>query len=284
MVGCATLGSRNPVPEQVAACRELCREGVAAMEREHWQQAEILLRQALDASPDDAEARRQLAEVLWRRGEIDEAMSQMVAAVRLNPTDAKLATRVGEMSLSVGAAEEALARADQAIRLDPKHAKAWALRGRAFWDINQSDRAMADLQRALELAPSDVETLLDVALLYRDRGQPARALAALHQLLDVYPPGEEPQRVLTLEGLTLMDLGRHHQATQSLLAALRRGPPNAELLYRLAYAQWNAGRYAEATAAAEQALAVDHTHQASRDLLVQLASREPAANPQQRQF
>jgi tetratricopeptide (TPR) repeat protein len=243
-----------------------------------------LLRQALDASPDDAEARRHLAEVLWRRGAANDALSQMAAAVRLNPGDAKLATRAGEMSLGVGAAEDALARANQAIRLDPKYAKAWALRGRAFRHINQPDRAMADLQRALELAPNDSETLLDIALLYRERGQPARALAALHQLLDVYPPGEEPRTALMLEGLALIDLGRPHQATESLSAAVRRGPPNAELFYRLAYAQWSAGQFAEATAAAEQALAIDNTHEASRNLLLQLASREPAADAQRRRF
>jgi tetratricopeptide (TPR) repeat protein len=273
-IGCATFGRRSPAPAEVAACRELCAEGVAAIERGHWQHAETLLRQALELSPDDAQSRRYLAEALWRRGAVDDAMSQMTAAVELEAADPELAVRAGEMALAVNALDAALLHADAAIRLDPTQASAWALRGRVFRRMNQNDRAMADWQRALELSPNDVNVLLDVAVLYRERGQSARALAALHHLLDIYPPGEEPQAALMLEGLALMDLQRPHQAVDSLLAAVRRGPPNAEVLYRLAQAQWSAGRYAEATTAAEHALAIDGSHQASRQLLAQLASRE----------
>jgi tetratricopeptide (TPR) repeat protein len=245
------------------------------MERGNWQQAEVLLKQALEMSPDDAESRRYLAEVLWHRGAIDDAMSEMAAAVQLDPADAELAVRAGEMSLAKNELDAALQHADEAIRLDSTQANAWALRGRIFRRANQNDRAMADWQRSLELAPNDANVLLDVAVLYRQRGQSARALAALHHLLDIYPPGEEPQAALMLEGLALMDLQRPHQAVDSLVAAARRGPPSAEVLYFLAQAQWSAGRYAEATAAAEQALAIDGSHQASRQLLLQMASHEP---------
>jgi tetratricopeptide (TPR) repeat protein len=278
--GCATFGRRSPAPTEVAACRELCAEGVAAMERGNWQQAEVVLQQALEMSPDDAESHRYLAEVLWHRGAVDDAMSEMAAAVRLNAADADLAVRAGEMSLAKKDLDAALRYADEAIRLDPRQANAWALRGRVFRSANQNDRAMADWQRSLELAPNDANVLLDVAVLYRQRGQSARALAALHHLLDIYPPGEEPQAALMLEGLALMDLQRPHQAIDSLLAAARRGPPNAEVLYRLAQAQWSAGRFAAAAAAAEQALAIDGSHQASRQLLLQLASHEQLTSEQ----
>ena len=272
--GCATFGLRDPNAADVAAGRELCQEGVAAMERGHWQQAEVLLQQALRASPDDPETRRYLAEALWHRGAVDEATSHIAAAASLDTGDPQLAVRGGEMSLALGATDQALAFADDAIRLDPKQAKAWALRGRAFRRLNQTDRAMADLQRALELAPNEAGVLFDIAVLYRERGQPARALASVHHLLDVYPPGEEPQTALVLEGLVLMDLQRPHQAAESLLAAARRGRPSADVLYRLAQAQWSAGQYAEATWAAKEALAIDAAHQPSRDLLVQMASVE----------
>ena len=49
-------------------------------------------------------------------------------------------------------------------------------------------------------------------MLYRQRGQATRSLTTLHHLLETYPPGEEPQSVLMLEGLTLLDLGRPQQA------------------------------------------------------------------------
>jgi predicted Zn-dependent protease len=87
---------------------------------------------------------------------------------------------------------------------------------------------------------------------------------------------------LILEGLTLMDLQRPHQAAEVLLAAAHRGPPNADMLYYLAQAQSAAGKYAEATSAAQQALAVDGSHQQSRQLLAQLAAQPDPAEPQRR--
>ena len=280
--GCAAFGQRGPRAQKIAACRELSRQGVSAMQLGQWQRAEMLLQQAIEASPDDPEARRAMAETLWQRGAATEAMSHLAAAIRARPTDATLSVRAGEMALAMSDRDAALAQAEQAIRLDPQLATAWALRGRVFWQLQQPDRALADLGRALEFAPASTDVLLDLAVIYRDRGQPARCLTTLHHLHDTYPPGDQPQSVLVLEGLALLDLGRPHQACDAFLAAAQHGPANAQVLYYLARAQYTAGRPTEATAAAQQALAIDPSHQASRQLLAQLAAHPPAAEPQRR--
>jgi tetratricopeptide (TPR) repeat protein len=273
VTGCATFGRRGPSSEELAASRELTRQGAAALQTGQWAQAESLMRQALDKSPDDAKIRAQLAEALWSRGASNEALSQMGAAVRLEPENAEYLVRAGEMALAAGAQDAALSRAEQAIRLDPQLASAWALRGRTFRLMNQPERALADLQRALVFAPDRGDLLLDVAVMYRERGQSARCLTTLHHLHDTYQPGEEPQFALQLEGLTLMDLKRPHQAAGVLAAAATRGPANADLFYQLAQARSAAGNLTEARAAAQQALAVDGSHQGSRHLLAQLAAK-----------
>jgi len=78
--------------------------------------------------------------------------------------------------------------------------------------------------------------------------------------------------------LALADLGRPQQAADSLQAASRKGPPNAEILYYLAQAELASGRYAQAAASAQQALAADASHEPSRQLLARLAqsSAQPA--------
>jgi tetratricopeptide (TPR) repeat protein len=252
------------------------------MQAGQWQQAEFLLRQGLDESPDDAEIRRQLAEALWRRGAANEAMSHIAAAIRLEPGDATLPVRAGEMALASGANEAALARAEEAIRLNPQLASAWALRSRVFRQTNQPERALADLQRALVFDPDNAEMLLELATLYRQRGEPARCLTTLHHLHDTFPPNEEPQNALMLEGVTLLDLKRPQQASEVLLTATQRGPAGADLLFYLAQAQSASGNYADATLTAQQALAVDGSHQASRALLSQLAALPTAVEAKRR--
>jgi tetratricopeptide (TPR) repeat protein len=282
VAGCATFGRRGPTAEKVAACRELSRQGISAMETGQWQRAEMLLQQALEASPNDAEARRSLAEVLWHRGAGPQAMQHLAAALRARPDDARLAARAGEMALAAGDRAAAMDHAEQAIRLNPQLAVAWALRGRIFWQLQQPDRALADMQRALEFAPDSADVLLDVAVMYRERGQSVRCLTTLRHLQDTYPPGEEPQNALVLEGLTLLDLGRPQQACEPFLAATARGPASAQVLYYLARAQYAAGRHTEATTAVQQALAIDASHEASRQLLAQLAAHTLPQEPKRR--
>jgi tetratricopeptide (TPR) repeat protein len=280
--GCAILGRHRQSPEAVAAAREMSRQGVASLEMGQTQQAEDLLRQALVQSPDDASSHRYMAEALWRRGAGQEALGHMDEAVKLEPVNAALAVRAGEMSLASGGCDIALAHAERAIRLEPKLETAWALRGRCFRQMNQPDRALADLQRAVELAPDQSDLLLEVADIYRQRGQHARCLTALYHLLDTYPPGNEPQPVLVMQGLTLMDLGRPQQATQAFLAAGQHGPPSADLYFYLAQSYSASGQVTEAAAAAQQALALSASHEPSRQLLNQLAAKTGTSEASQR--
>jgi tetratricopeptide (TPR) repeat protein len=280
--GCATFGRRSRAAAAIEEGRDFSRQGASAMQSGQWQQAEDLLQKGIDASPDDAELRRQLAEVLWQRGAVDEAMLQAAAAMRLKPDDATLTVGAGEMALASGAHEAALERAEDAIRLDPRLASAWALRGRAFRQMNQPERALADLQRSLVLGPDNAAILFELATMYRERGDHARCLTTVHHLHDTYSPGEEPQSMLLLEGLTLIELQRPLQASDVLFTATRRGPANADVFYHLAQAQSAAGQREAAETALQQALAIDATHQPSRALLAQLAATVNPAEPQRR--
>ena len=114
------------------------------------------------------------------------------------------------------------------------------------------------------------DALYEVAELQYHLGRPQRSLMTLHHLLDTYATGEEPQRVLWLEGLAYASVDRHQDAATSLTAASQREQPQAELYYQLAQAQQAAGNPTEAVTAVQQALALDSGHQASQLLLAQL--------------
>ena len=280
--GCAAIRRRSGNPESVAAARELSRQGVAAMDTGKWDQAEELLTKSLEGTPDDSATRRSLAEALWHRDAKQEAIAQIEKAVEHDGDNPTLRVRAGEMALAVGSKEAALDHANRAIRSDPKLPEAWALRGRCFRNMNEPDRALADLQHGLEFAPNSSDILFDVAMLYRERGLPERSLTTIHHLLDTYPPGEEPPNVLTLEGVTLIDLKRPQQACEPLELATRRGSPNADTFYYLAQAYSGAGDVARASATAEQALAINASHQPAKQLLTQLAARADDATTRRR--
>lgn len=264
------MAKKKIVPDSIAKCRELSRNGVAAMERCDWMQARDVLEEAVDTSQTDIDARRHLAEALWKTGEHRRATVQMEAAVQLDPRHAPTVVRAGEMLLAIGNDDRAMERAEQAISLDPALAEAWALRGQVFRHQGNEQRALADMQQALRYAPHNTKVLLQVAEVQYALGRPQRCLTTLHHLLDVYPPGEEPQQVLWLEGLAYGALERHQDATRSLYAASQRGLPPADLLYQLAVAEKAAGQPVEAANTIQRALAIDAGHEASQLFLAQL--------------
>jgi tetratricopeptide (TPR) repeat protein len=271
--GCASLRRHADPAEAAGVCRQLSREGVAAMERGEAAQARDLLNQAVEASPIDVDARRQLAEVLWRTGDASGALEHIDAAVRLDPTSAPTVVRSGEMLLAAGAVDRALARADEALALDPALASAWALRGCVWRARGELDRALADMHQALRYNPNATDVLLDAAELQYELGRPQRSLTTLQNLREIYPPGEEPRRLLWLEGLAYGAVGRPREAADCLYAASTRGAPEPELLYQLARAQQAAGQSAAAAATAR--LAADAGHPGSRTLLAQLQANQP---------
>jgi tetratricopeptide (TPR) repeat protein len=271
--GCRTVGGGGPVPEAVATCREFSQQGLTAREEGQWAEAERLFAQAVEACPTDVDARRQYAETLWKRGDVIGAARQLEQARKVDPENVALQVRLGEMYLVMRDLDRARRLAERALRGDLRCGDAWALRGRVMRARGDMERALADFHQALRYLPDDPPLLLDLAELYRQRGQPQRALLALDHLANIYPAGEEPQRVLYLLGLAYSALGRHAEAVESLYAASVRGRPTAELLYRLAEAERQAGRPAAARANARQALALDPRHAPSLALYHQLAER-----------
>lgn len=269
LAGCTLPGRAGPVSRSLVTSRQYSQQGIAAIERGQWEQAESLLAEAVETCPADTDARRHYAEALWHQGERERAVDQLEEAARLTVDDPQLHVLLADRRLVIGQVKLARQSAQHAIDLDPKLAGAWAIRGRIRRACGQPDRALSDYHRALGLAPHDRTILLETAELYRELGEPPRALAALQTLADTYSPGEEPQQVLYLEGLAYAALERWDEAAESLAAASTQEQPTTEILFQLGRAEFYAGRPARAAEAARQALALYPDHKPSRELLGQ---------------
>ena len=265
--GCRSFLASTITGEEEVVGRQLANQGVEAMERREWERAEGLLERAVQACPDDADTRRYLADVYWRRDEPQKAMQQMQTAVKLDPDNPWLHARLAYFYLEQGQLALAWSSVQVTLDLDPKSAEAWAMRARILDRRGYPDRALADYHRALGYAQEDRQILLETAELYRRMDRPGPALAMLQNLSDSYNPGEEPREVLYLMGLAQMALDRHADGAKTLQFAADRGPPSAEILYRLAHAQWLAGHAGEARMNAARAGNLDPTHKPTQQLL-----------------
>lgn len=232
--GCRLVQRRDPVAPEVAEARRLCNEGLSAADRSDLVRAEGLLERAVKSCPVDVDARRHYAEVLWKRGERLEAVTQIGEALKISPGDAALCVEGGGMYLDMGLFDDAERLAREAVRMAPSSAEAWHLRGEVSLARGQPTPALADFHRALAIAPDHRGTLLDAAEAYRRLNQPQRALSTLAILGETYGPNQTPANVIVMEALAQEALGRPEEAIDSYRMAVARGDAPPEVATRLA--------------------------------------------------
>lgn len=263
--GCV-LSRKRPVAENVITSRELSLNGLEAMERGQWQQAERLLARAIDVCPTDERTHIRYAETLWRRGSVEDSLKHMNEAIKLSGGDPQLLVRQGEMFLALGELEKAGNSADLAIAGNRELASAWALRGDVLFRRQHLDDALSSYHRSLDYEKCNCGVRLAVARIYGLTNQPQRSLTTLAVLSEHYRPGTEPQEVLFLEGLALKELRQYPKAIETLVAASQRGPQSADILYHLADAHWRSGDSANARLSTSAALKLNPYHAASLGL------------------
>jgi len=275
--GCCLWRMQNPVSKSVVESRQLVQQGVNAFERHDLAEAERLGSQAVRACPDDPQAHRYYADVLWEQGRPKEAIAQIETSLGKGGDDADTRLRAAEMRLLTRDYEGALADVRRVIDVDPKSAPGWAMKGRILRERGDLQAALADTQRSLTFEPRRREVLRQSADLYAALQQPNRALCSLQALADTYAPGEEPQELFVAQGYAYAALNRSYEAAKSLRSACERGPASTDLLLALAGAETSAGQSVEAYRTAQQAAALAPDDPRCQSMLHQTAAAATGA-------
>lgn len=268
---------QNPVSTSIVESRQLAQQGFNALEHRDLSEAERFCSQAVRACPNDPQARRYYADVLWEQGRPKEALAQIDAALHNAPDDTETRLRSAEMRVTTRDFEGALADVRRVIDVDPKSAAAWAMKGRILRERGELQAALADTQRALTYEPKRREVLRQSAELYAALQQPNKALCSLQALADTYAPGEEPQDLFVSQGFAYAALDRKIDAAKSFRVACERGPANSELLLVRAEIETAAGQSVEAYRTAQQAAALAPNDPRCREMLQQTAAAASGA-------
>ncbi len=269
------IGGQQPVSKQEAASRQLSQSGISLLEQGKWDDGEKKLAAAIKACPGDPEPHHHYAEALWHRGDKAGGLAEMLETIRLNGDDPSLMVRAGEMAIELGRVQVADKLSGDAIGLNPRFGPAWTVRGEVAELKGRPDEALLELNRALDFQHDDRRTLFLLAELYRQQDRADRALSTLETLRDCYAPGEEPQRLLLLQGLAYGAMHRYDDAADVYRLALNRDPQSMDLFDRLAESQLLGGRARDAAITIDQAFTLDPNHPATRALAerVELALR-----------
>ena len=181
------------------------------------------------ATAADVEDLLQRAGEALQREDLETAVSLFEAAL-----DAGLAGKEEvAVLLMVGFAYESLRRFGEAkvayqraLDLDPRHSRvAWMLLGKVHRELDELEEAERCFRRALEIDPDYADAHTELGLLYVDRDEPQRALQSFLRVAAIDP--DDPQVQVNVAA-AFADLGRFDEAEAALERAVANGYERAD--------------------------------------------------------
>ncbi len=224
-----------------------------------FEEAAVHYRRALAADATSAGAWHNLAIAELRRGAVDEALAAAEQSVRLQPGDADMRYALGLIRMARGDSPAALEAFRDAVRLSPEFAEARVNLGVVLASMGRFDEAIAAYEGALRTQPANVEAHNNLALALAAKGRWADATRALRAAVALAPADIGMANTLAWFLATSPADGVRNgpeavAIAQRVVEATARRDARALDTLGASYAE--AGRFAEAKAAAAEALAV----------------------------
>lgn len=191
-------------------------------ERHRYDEAEASLLQHLAQFPDDPEAYCELALTrMQMEGRDRDSLEAIEKAIGIVPENAWMLAVKAWILSSMSRHDKAIAATDEAIRLDPQCTLAWIARGRALGGREQWKSAEEAVRQALKIDPDDSEANNLLSLYLRLQG---RTEEADYYTATMLSRNAEDDVALTNAGWTRLHEGRHREAEQLFMDALRIAP------------------------------------------------------------
>ena len=232
--------------------------GLILVRRGELESATQHYRAALAANPAHAKAMTRLGMILAAQGDHTTALEQYRAAVRADPNLAAAHTNLAITLEDAGQVDEALVHYAEGVRLEPDNAESRCNFGAALAKAGRVADAIEQFRVARHLRPDLPEARFGLASAYVQAGQLRAAVAELEAFLHDRPDVVPAEMMLAWVLATAADVQVRdgQRAVRVAEAALRRaGAESPDALNVLAAAYAAAGRFDDAVATAERALA-----------------------------
>ena len=193
----------------------------------------------------------------YRRGQLRQAETALLAALHRTPGDAAALHFLGVICLQKGEVRRALQLLQQAVKAAPDNGEYLANLGNALREAGQPDQAAAICRRAIELKPSLVYAHNNLGNALVDLGQPLAAAETFRRAIALQPGLAALHGNL---GNALLQAGQPEPAAIAFRRAGELQPDLVPAHYGLGQALLEAGKYGEARAAFDRAIALQPTH------------------------
>lgn len=202
---CLGRALAGPQTTAVSSADAALSEGMSQLQRGDLAAARAAFEKAVKLAPGNAAAHNILGWTLLAQSEVEPAIVQFRAALRINPSFAS-----GHMHL-----------ASALVRLTPKDSEAHRTLGRALAYAGQTDEAALELKGALELGADRAEVHDEYGALLAKQKKTAEAAEQFQVALRLQPGNASAQLHL---GVLRLQENKSSEAAEELRGAVRLSP------------------------------------------------------------
>ena len=219
-------------------------------------------------------------------GRYEEALSDLTKAIELNGTDANTWFNRAEVRYELGQYEDATDDYTQVIERAPEDFGAFTGRGHAWFRMGEFHKALADYSRSAVINPKSAGALVNRGDAHRQLGKWSEAAADYREAVKLDENYGRAYRAAAWLMATCPD-EKYRNAELAIRAAEQAlkldGAEDFAYHDTVAAALANAGKYSEAVAAAQEALAAvsDEARESVEERLVLYQAQKPYRLPLQ---
>ncbi|MCH8977741.1 MAG: tetratricopeptide repeat protein [Armatimonadetes bacterium] len=211
-----------------------------------------------------------IAIALAKKGDIDEAETMYLKAIKLDPTAAISHNDFAIFLKDTGRLEEAEKEYRKAIELDPGYAGAHNRLGNLLKNSGRLEEAEAMYRRAIELNPGYVNALTNFGTLLSETGRLREAETMLRKAIELDPEDVAAHNNL---GNLFFRAGRLQEAEAMYHKAIELDPKSSKAHHNLGFILERAGRLEEAEAMYRKVIELDPEDAGAHRVLGNLLER-----------
>jgi protein O-mannosyl-transferase len=237
--------------------------GCAWQQTTSWRNSETLWTRALACTHNNSFAYGNLGLALLESGRRDDGIAQLQKSLEINPGYAKAQYNLGLALAAAGRTEEAIVHYQKAIALRPDYVDPHVNLGALLQQRGELAEAIAHYRRALAIDPDCAVAHSNLGLALYQRGATPEAIVQLREALRLRPRDLAALNQLAWILATSPDSAVRNGAAAVVLAqraAELSGVREPSVLGTLAAAYAENGRFQQAAATAERAIAVATDH------------------------
>lgn len=270
---------------EILACVAVVIIGILAwrawIQTSYWRNTESLWNHALAVTSDNDLAHNNVAALLMRRGQVDDAISHYEKALKLRLNNrethyhlsvALLHNNLANALAQKGLIDEAIVHYRKAVQLRDDFADAHSNLATMLAQKGETAEAIAQYEKALAIPPEDAAAHLRLAATLLQTGREDEAIAHYRRALEITPRSVAALNALAWVLATSPNVSVRNGRDAVALAEKANqlsDQKNPVVLRTLAASYAESGRFSEAVVAAQRAL-----HSANDPTLVHILERE----------